>query len=134
MLPINRDPSARDLRSFGLLLAVFVGIVGGLSWWRTGLVPYAIWGGGGLLALVYGLVPALRRPVYVGWTYAAFPIGWTVSHLLLGLIYFGVITPIGIALRALGRDPLTRRFDPAARSYWIRYSPQRDVARYFKQF
>lgn len=134
MLPINRNPGARDLRTFGLLLVVFVALVGGLAWWRTGSVPYAIWGGGGLLALVYGLVPVVRRPIFVGWTYAASPIGWTVSHLLLGLIYFGVITPIGLALRALGRDPLARHFDPAARSYWTPHPPERDVARYFKQF
>ena len=136
MIPINRNPGARDLRTFGVLLVVFTALVGGVALWRTGsmTVPVFIWCAGGFLALVYHLVPALRRPVYVGWMYAAFPIGWTVSHLLMALIYFGVVTPIGLALRAFGRDPLARRFDPAARTYWSRHTPGRDVERYFKQF
>lgn len=136
MLPINRHPTARELRTFGILLAIFAGLVGGLVLWRTGSATWgsAVWIGGGLLALTYQLVPASRRPIYLGWMYAAFPIGWTVSHLLMALIYFGVLTPIGLALRVVGRDPLERRFDPSARSYWIRYTPERDVERYFKQF
>ena len=49
--------------------------------------------------------------------FAVFPIGWVVSHLLLGVVYFLVLTPIGLTLRALGRDPLERRFDQSASSY-----------------
>ena len=136
MLPINRDPSSSDLRWFGILLVVFAGLIGGLSAWRSGSFERAsiIWIVGALAALVYFAVPAVRRPIYIGWLYAAFPIGWTVSHVLMAVIYFGVFTPIGLILRATGRDPLDRRFDRSARSYWISYTPQRDVGRYFKQF
>ena len=136
MLPINRNPDTRDLRSFGRLLVLFTGLVGGLILWRSGsMTPAgAVWIGGGVMALVYHLVPPLRRPIYVGWMYAAFPIGWTVSHVLMAIIYYGVITPIGIGLRALGHDPLARRVDRDARSYWTPHPPSGDVGRYFKQF
>jgi hypothetical protein len=136
MLPINRHPTGRELRSFGILLVIFVALLGGLVLWRTDSATWArtIWIGGGLLALTYHLAPAARRPIYVGWMYAAFPIGWAISHLLMALIYYGVLTPIGWALRARGRDPLQRRFDRSARTYWVQYTPQRDIERYFKQF
>ena len=136
MLTVNRSPSPAQLRSFGVLLALFVTVVGGAAAWRTGswTWPAVIWTAGGGFALVYALVPALRRPTFVGWMYAAFPIGWTVSHLLMAFVYFGVITPIGYILRAVGRDPLDRRIDRTAKSYWVRYTPQGDVPRYFKQF
>jgi len=79
-------------------------------------------------------VPSLRRPMFVGWMYAAYPLGFIVSHVLLGLVYFGVVTPIGLLLRAVGHDPMTRRFDRSAKTYWIAREQTRDVRRYFRQF
>jgi hypothetical protein len=66
--------------------------------------------------------------------YAAYPIGWVVSHVLLALIYFGVLTPIGRIMAVCGYDPMERRFDRAASSYWIEREPNRDASRYFRQF
>ena len=46
-----------------------------------------------------------------------------VSPLTMGLIFFVVFTPVGIVMRAFGRDAMCRRFDPAARSYWVHRDP-----------
>ena len=46
-----------------------------------------------------------------------------VSPVVLGLIYFGVFTPVAIVMRALGRDAMCRRFEPARPSYWVRRDP-----------
>jgi hypothetical protein len=62
------------------------------------------------------------------------PIGWLISHLMLGAIYFGVFTPVAIVFRLIGRDPLARRFDRQASSYWEAYQPNRGLARYLRQF
>ena len=77
--------------------------------------------------------PAGKR-LYVGWMSAAMPIGWTISQLLLGAVYYVVITPIGLIMRAVGRDPMRRRFDPQAKSYWIDHRDVEDMDRYFRQF
>ncbi|MEX0979180.1 MAG: SxtJ family membrane protein, partial [Pirellulales bacterium] len=69
-----------------------------------------------------------------GWMWAAFPIGWLVSHLLIAAIYFLLITPIALVMRAVGRDPLSRRFDRAAKTYWVPRRQDSDPARYFRQF
>jgi hypothetical protein len=66
--------------------------------------------------------------------YLTYPLGWTFSHLLLGLIYFGVMTPIGLCLRAVGRNPLHLDIDRAASSYWIERPPPDDVEGYFRRF
>jgi len=136
MLSIDRHPTPRQLRTFGSLLAVFVLIVGSIGWWRTGRVESgaAIWIAGGVLTGIYRLVPRSRRPIYVGWMYAAFPIGWIISHILMAIIYYVVITPIGAMMRATGRDPLLRRFDRSARTYWAPHAPPDDVRRYFRQY
>ena len=120
VLEIDRNPSPRDLRVFGRLLPLFTLVFGTVVWWRSGSVasPSVVWGVGAALSSVFALWPASRRRIYVGWMYAVFPIGWLISHLLFGAIYFLVITPIGIGLRLLGKAPLERRFNRTATTYW----------------
>lgn len=136
MLEIDRRPSARQLRWFGLLLAAFVALAGGLVQWRLGApeAARAVWAAGAALTAVYAAVRPWRRFVWLGLSYAALPIGWTVSHLALAATYFLVLTPIGLALRPFRRDPLDRATDPSAASYWAARRPVRDVRRYFRQF
>ena len=136
MVNIDRNPAPRHLHSFGILLALFVPIFGAIVSWRAGRTDAGttVWLVGGLLTAIYWLVPASRRPIYIGWMYAAFPIGWTVSHILMAIIYYAVITPIGLIIRATGRDPLLRRFDRSARTYWTPRALPGDVGRYFRQY
>ncbi len=136
VIEINTTPSRRDLLWFGLLLPVFFAIVGALVWRRTGSLAAgtAVWAVGGTVSALFAVWPASRHRIYVGWMYAVYPIGWTVSHLLLGMVYFVVITPIGLALRILRRDPLERRFDGEATTYWVRHNPAGRIERYLRQF
>jgi len=136
LIEINTNPSRRDLAWFGLILMAFLGVVGAFAGRATGniRVSQVIWLLGITLATAYYAVPALRRPIFVGWMYAAYPIGYVVSHVLLGIIYFGLLTPIGWLLRAFGHDPMERRIDDAAPTYWIKRDALIDVARYFRQF
>jgi hypothetical protein len=76
--------------------------------------------------------PRVIRPLYVGLSRATLPIGWVVSHVLLAVIYFGIITPVGLLVRAF-RDPLERALEPGARSYWVPRE-QAQPNRYFRQF
>jgi hypothetical protein len=62
------------------------------------------------------------------------PIGWVISHVILAVIYYLVLTPIGLLLRAAGRDLLARRRDPTAESYWIDRGAKPEVERYFRQY
>ena len=86
------------------------------------------------LDLVAYAVPPLRRPLYLGWMYVAFPIGWVISHVVLAIVYYLVFTGTGLVMRLLGRDPLQRRFEPDAQTYWVEHRPGEDLARYFRQF
>ena len=136
VIDINWNPSRRELRQFGGLCLVFFGLIAGYAYYRHDATTVASVLGG--LAVVLGtmgaVAPAALRPVFVGWMVAAFPIGWTISHLLLGLLYYGILTPIGLILRAVGYDPMNRELDPKASSYWSQREPVEDVGRYFRQF
>ena len=65
---------------------------------------------------------------------SAFPIGWTISHVLLFVVYFVILTPVGWLLRLSGKDLLDRRLDRDAVSYWTERTASRDASRYFRQF
>ena len=136
MIEINKNPSKKELAVFGLLCLLFFGIVGAIMWHkshspRAGIIVWCI---ATAFVAVYYAAPGVRKPIYLGWMYAAYPIGWTVSHLLMAIVFFGVITPIGFIMRLMGRDPLQRAFDPAAKTYWIAHPRAVDPQRYFRQF
>lgn len=137
MIQINRNPTRRDLLVFGGLLGLFTllaGLAAHLVWGVPGVARW-IWAGGSGLTLLHFAVPPLRRFIYLAWMAAAFPIGWTLSHLLMVVVYFGVVTPTGVLLRMLGYDPMNRGAAAGTRaSFWESYDTPKDRNRYFRQF
>jgi len=85
-------------------------------------------------AVVVWVSERAGRALYLGWMSATVPVAWTVSQVCLGAAYYGVLTPIGLLMRAFGRDPMCRRFDRSGESYWVAYSPPDNLERYFRQF
>jgi hypothetical protein len=133
---VAREPSSAELRWFGILILLFFSLIGALVWWRIGSAPAAaILGCFGLgVAILYYVVRSLQSTIYSAWMNAVMPLGWVVSHLVLGGIYFMIITPIAFVLRRLRSDKLERRFDPSAPSYWAERDSGDEPARYFRQF
>lgn len=134
LIRLNRHPSPRQLMVFAVAWLIFVGGLG-LFLWRHGRPTGAMicWGlavGVPLAGLAWR--EGLRR-LYVGLAYATFPIGFVVSTLVLVLLYYLVVTPIGLVLRLCRYDPLERKFDREAETYWRPRPPRRDPASYFRQ-
>jgi len=131
----NRDQS-RTAQMLGTFIPMLLLIFGGLP--RLGVQPIVVAGIAGALGVIGAAVSLLfprgGKMLYVGWMLAALPLGWTFSTLILGFIFYLVVTPIGLIMRALGRDPMFRRFDRSATSYWIARAPVKDSDRYFQQF
>jgi hypothetical protein len=136
LVRLNKNPSRKDLAWFGVLFAAFFGIVGYLAWRKPGTqqLGLVLWGAAVVVPAVYYAIPPLRRPIYLGWMYLAFPIGLAVSYAVLAFVYFVVVTPIGLVLRLTGRDPLQRAFERARTSYWIEHRTGEDSTRYFGQY
>jgi hypothetical protein len=137
MLDVNWNPSRRDLRQFGAIwFPLFAAIVGVTVLRRTGSWPMAsaAWSLGAL-GLVVGLAtPARLKPIFVGWMVLAFPIGWVMSLVFLGLTYFAVFTIVALAMRLARYDPLARRWSPSATTYWTPTEDRTPAADYFRQF
>lgn len=136
LLDINWNPSRKELRVFSLLLIVFGAIVAAVFYRRLeshtpGVAALLVASAIGAIGLA---APTLIRPLYVVWMALAFPIGWTVSHLIMLAIYYMVLTPIGLAMRLCGRDPMQRRFDRGAQTYWLPRTSRNELKSYFRQF
>lgn len=135
MQALQWNPPAHTLRQFGWLCALVFGgwgvkllVMAGGSSFSWSLVAAGLTAG-----LLGTLHPKFLRPVFVGWMIMVFPIGWTVSHLLLGLLFFGVFTPVGLLLRICGKDSLLLK-RPAAGSCWRPKPPVTDLQRYLRQY
>ena len=137
MIEINWNPSRRELRQFaGIWFPAFFMLVGGLVWYHNGSMQLTavIWGAALFVSVVGFFVPSFMRWIFVSWMVAAYPIGWLVSHVLLGIIYFLILTPIGLVMRLLAEDPMRRKFDRGAKTYWVPHNPGGNMKRYFRQF
>ena len=136
LIELNKAPSRRELLVFGSLFALFFGLIGGLIWWKfeAPTAAYVVWSIAAAITIVFYALPPIRKPIYLAWIHLAFPIGWVISHVAMALIYYLVFTPIGLIMRLFGRDPMERRFDRGAETYWTPHQPSEDSARYFRQF
>lgn len=132
---ISWNPSDRVIRQFaGIGMGVEL-TISARFFWNGDLFTACIVAVPLTFIAICGIVyPALIRPLYVAWMVAVFPIGWTVSRLLMGSIYYLVLTPLGLAMRFSGRDPLQHNFEPARDSYWEPRETTIPLDQFFKQF
>ena len=110
-------------RSFGLVFAGFFMLISLWPLIRGGSVrPWAMVLSGAFLAAAL-VSPAVLGPFNRVWTYVGILLQRIVSPVVLGMLYFLTITPIGVLMRWTGRIPLKLRFDPDAQSYWTERRP-----------
>jgi len=130
-----KPPSQRMLRQFAMLWLI---AFGGVAAWR-------VWGGvhdawallAGLLSIIIGGAgiarPSLVRWIYSAWMIVAFPIGWTITQIVLAMIYFGLFTPLALIFRAVGRDALAikRR---RGNSHWTSRPSSASATDYLREY
>ena len=133
-IPFN--PERKTLRQFaGLWLLFFGGLAVLQGLVRGNMTLAAVFAALALTIGPLGLIwPLLLRPIFVGWMILAFPIGWTVSQLILGVMFYGLFTPIGLFFRLIGRDALNRKRRPELETYWEPKPGTIDPRRYLKQY
>jgi predicted membrane metal-binding protein len=116
-------PIAGSERGFGIVFAVVFAVVG--LWPLLDGEPVRAWA----LVLAAGFLgtgffaPGLLKPLNRIWFLFGLALHKIVSPLVMGLLFFLTVTPMALILRALGKDPLRRKFDPDAKSYWIERNP-----------
>src|SRR5262249_8004050 len=122
----------RQLREFsGVWLIFFCGVA--VTQWSANSKLAVILVAIGLVVGITGLIrPALVKLLFSVAMAIAFPIGWVVTRLLLGFLFFCIFTPVGWLFRQLERDPLHIR-NPAVDSSWAHAGQPADRASYLRQ-
>ena len=104
---IRAGLTAAEGRSFGLTVGGAFATFAAIAWWRGRVLPAEAFGGIGALLLLSGLLlPAHLDPVYRSWMLLARIISRVTTPIVIGVLYFLVLTPIGLILKLLNRDPL----------------------------
>ena len=131
----NKDePLGRQWK--GVMIPLIAGLVYAAVRYAESPATIAVAAPIALVAL--GVLVAFRagfgNRFYITWSQLFVPIAWSVSTLLLVLVFFGVLTPIGVMLRVVGRDTMNREFDRDGTSYWVKRDEVVNPERYFRQF
>ena len=129
---LHEDFSRHDVvrggsdRAFGLIVGGLSLLIGGWQWISSGTVAL---GSGLLLVVGIALValaltaPRLLGPLNRLWIKLGLTLNRLVSPLVLGLLFYTTVTPIGLIIRLAGKDPLRLALDRSAESYWIERRP-----------
>ncbi len=130
-IPAGLTVSTRKLREFGLTVGLAFVVIGLLAWlWRGHpTIGRVLLGGGGVLAVLGLVAPAVLRPIERVWMQMAHLISKVTTPIFLGVMYFVVFAPAG-AMRRLAGSPIWK--DRSGRdSYWRPVVRSRSMTRQF---
>jgi hypothetical protein len=110
-------------RTLGLVFGTVFLIIGVLPWFFGGPIRWWSLIVCAAFAVVALTIPRVLAPLNRVWTRFGLLLHKVVSPIVLGIMFYGVITPMGVAMRWFGKDPLRLRYDAAAKSYWLERVP-----------
>jgi len=125
----------KDLRNFGITIGIALGVLGGLLLWRE-KPSYFYCVIAGIVFLLSGFAfPAVLKPFQKVWMTISILMGWFMTRLILIVLFYAVLTPIGLIARLCGKKFIDRAFDKNVKSYWIiKTAENRGISSYKQQF
>ncbi len=127
-------PDAAELRRFAIAMLVGFSLLGLFAAWRAEEISTGalVFFGIGLFLAIAAFVPRLGRMAYLGVYLPTSIIGYFVSRIILFLMFFLIITPLGIILRIVGKDPLQQRQEH--KTGWTSVKTVKNADSYYRQF
>ena len=115
----------KQLRSFGLIVGGIFAVIGvwPALWRGQPLRPWSLILGGALIALAL-VWPRSLAQVYRLWMAVGEVLGWINTRLILGILFYGIFTPIGLFMRLRGQDPMRRTLTPEVDTYRVLRQPR----------
>lgn len=122
---MEHQPTTKDLRQFGLLVGGVFAVIGlwpvvvrdeSPRWWAMAL--------GSLLIVLGAVVPQSLKQVHAGWMKVGHVLGSINTKIILGIIYYLLITPMGLVMRLMGKDPMHRALAKEATTYRVVRAPR----------
>ena len=133
MIAITWDPSSRVLRQFAGIACLVLAAMALAAHGRSPTVRIALACGAAAVGLTAWRRPQHLRLPYVVLTLVVAPLGAAMSHLVLGVLFFGVVTPLGLLARLWRPDPLEMRPNRRVQTDWRTRGGSREASRYLRQ-
>jgi len=114
------DTSPKKIRDFGITFFVMFVLIGGVLLYKGRSIGYACFAVGVVFIVLGRWAPGSLKPFHKAWMTLALVLGFFTSRIILCVLYYCVLTPIGVIMRLLGKDLLDKRWNKEARSYWIK--------------
>jgi Saxitoxin biosynthesis operon protein SxtJ len=110
-------------RGFGQVFAGFFALTSALSYWKGGVGWHWMLPLAAIFLIAAYAAPSVLAPLNKLWTKLGLLIYKVMNPIVLGLLFFVTIMPIGLLMRAFGKDFLRMKIDRNAKSYWIERTP-----------
>ena len=124
-----------DFRKFGVTVGLLLMVLSGFFLWKGKESFEPMLFSGLVLCLLGLMLPVALKPVYWIWMVIAVILGWIVTRVILSLLFYVVITPIGMLSRLSGSSFLNLKWNKSKDSYWnSRPTKQRNSEDFEKQF
>lgn len=108
-----------ELREFGLTIGAILVILGDIALWNGKAIALYLCIAGLALILPGLLAPRVLKPIQKLWMALGLVLGFFVNRIVLAVLFYGVMTPIGLCAKLFGKDLLDARIDKKKYSYWI---------------
>ncbi|MDP2303056.1 MAG: SxtJ family membrane protein [Ignavibacteria bacterium] len=131
----NIDNSKPALKKFGITIGIVLFVIAGLLFYNNNSV-YIYWGIASLILIASGLIfPILLKPLNFIWMSFAVVLGFFMTRVILGILFYIIITPIGLIAKLFGKDFIDKRISKEKVSYW-NYREQKEFSKeiYERQF
>ena len=131
----NIKSEKSDLRKFGITFGVILLIIAGFLFWKEKESFQILLTFGVTLCILGIAIPFILKPIYWVWMIFATILGWIMTRVILSLLFYIILTPIGLTSRFFGKQFLQLRWDKSKGSYWnIRTNEHQQNGNYEKQF
>ena len=126
--------SRKDLKNFGFAIGFILLIIGLFLFVRGKDLFVYFFSTGSILIILGGITPFILKPIYKIWMIFAVIIGWIMTRIILSVLFFSIITILGLFTRLLGKDFLNLKSN-SNESYWNIRNKERELNQdYEKQF
>ena len=123
-----------DLRKFGITIGIILVMIAGFLFWKE-KESFQIFLTVGAVLCIFGVViPVILKPIYWIWMIFATILGWIMTRVILSILFYVIITPIGLISRLFGKQFLELKWNEKNSTYWNYRSDKLDKRSYEKQF
>ncbi len=122
---MEQAATRKELRQFGLLVGAVFTVIGFWPLVFRG-EPFRLWaiGLGGTLILFGAILPQVLGPIHKGWMWVGHILGWINTRILLSIVFYGLVTPMGLIFRLMGKKSMRQTFAESSTTYRVVRAPR----------